>query len=164
VEHEALARVVERQRRLLVIIWGSMMTTLVIYLLIPPLVAPEGLIASGAVFVLLRPFFWLVAVVEVLFLNWWKQDYLKPRTLLSDLSAPEQVNAAVSNTTTRGIVAFALAESIALYGLVLALIGKHFLDQYLLTFVSGILMIQLYPSRQLFDELVREAQVREPRA
>lgn len=160
-EQEALGRMVEHQRRVLVIVWGSMMATLVIYLLIPRLVAPEGsLFASGAVSILLRPFFWLVAVVEVLFLNWWKQDYLKPRALLPDLPAQEQINAAISNTTTRGIVAFAIAESIALYGLVLALIGRLFLDQYLLTFVSGVLMIQLYPSRQFFDELVREDQMR----
>jgi hypothetical protein len=155
-----LREIVATQHRVLIIVWGSMMATLVIYLLIPRLVAPEGSsFATGAASILLRPFFWVVAVVEVLFLNWWKQDYLKPKRLLPDLPAREQINAAISHTTRRGIVAFAIAESIALFGLILALIGRFFLDQYLLTFVSGALMIQLYPSRRFFDELIQEAQL-----
>lgn len=160
-EHEDLRQMVERQRRVLVIVWGSMMATLVVYLLIPRLVASEGpLLASGAVSILLRPFFWVLVLFEVLFLNWWKQAYLKPTVLRLERPADEQIKAAISKTTTRGIVAFAIAESIALYGLILALIGRLFLDQFLLTLISGVLMIQLYPSARFFDELVREGQPR----
>lgn len=160
-QSEDLKRRVHHQRRVLVMIWVVMMATLVVYLLIPWVVAPEKpLFASGAFSILLRPIFWSLVLVEVLFLKWWTRSYLKPKTLLLDPPLEAQIEAAISDTTTRGIIAFAIAESIAIYGFILALMGRFFLDQYLLTLVSGILMAQLYPSVRFFDELIREGQLR----
>jgi hypothetical protein len=78
-----------------------MMATLMVYLLIPWVVAPEKpLFASGAFSILLRPIFWSLVLVEVLFLKWWTRSYLKPRTLLLDPPLEAQIEAAISDTTT----------------------------------------------------------------
>jgi hypothetical protein len=57
-------------------------------------------------------------------------------------------------------VAFAIAESIGIYGLILALIAGYLWDQYLLSLISGLLLISVYPSRGFFEELVREVEGR----
>jgi hypothetical protein len=136
-----------------------MMAALAIYLLIPRIIAPEKPLFSSGAF-LVRPIFWSLVLVEVLFLKWWTRSYLKPRTLPLDPPSEAQIQVAISDTMTTGIIAFAIAESIAIFGFILALIGRFFLDQYLLTLVSGILMVQLYPSVRFFDELIREGQLR----
>ena len=161
-ELEDLKRMAHDQRQVLVMIWAAMMSTLVIYLLIPWIVVSEKpLFANGALSILLRPIFWSLVLVEVLFLKWWTRSYLKPRTLLLDLTSEAQIEAAIADIRTKGIIAFAIAESIAIFGLILALMGRLFLDQYLLTLVGGILMVQLYPSARFFDEWVRENQLRD---
>jgi hypothetical protein len=135
-----------------------MMAALAIYLLIPWIIAPEKPLFSSGAF-LVRPIFWSLVLVEVLFLKWWTRSYLKPRTLPLDPLSEAQIEAAISDTMTKGIIAFAIAESITIFGFILALIGRFFLDQYLLTLVSGILMVQLYPSVRFFDDLIREGQL-----
>ena len=123
---EDLKRRIYHQRRVLVVVWASMMAALMIYLLIPWIIAPEKPLFSSGAF-LVRPIFWSLVLVEVLFLKWWTRSYLKPRTLPLDPPSEAQIQVAISDTMTRGIIAFAIAESIAIFGFILALIGRFFL-------------------------------------
>ncbi len=61
-------------------------------------------------------------------------------------------NPAVGKYTTATVVSLALAESIAIYGLALFLLGKNDLDLYVLIFVSALAMIYYRPFR---EELLR---------
>lgn len=65
-----------------------------------------------------------------------------------------------SNYVAKKIVAFAFAEAIAIYGFVLAFIGQYMWDQYLMTLISGLWLVYLYPSGNFFEELARELEAR----
>lgn len=57
-------------------------------------------------------------------------------------------NPAVGKYTTSTVVSLALAESIAIYGLALFLLGKNNLDLYILIFVSALAMIYYRPFKE----------------
>ena len=67
----------------------------------------------------------------------------------------------VSFYRTRMIFAFALSEVIAIFGLVLGLIGGHRSDQQGLSLLSACLLVYLFPSRSFFDDLIAEYERRE---
>lgn len=62
----------------------------------------------------------------------------------------------ISTYVTRKIVLFAIVETIAVYGLVLALVGGYVLDHYLLSAVSLLLLAFEFPSSQIFGEFIQE--------
>jgi len=59
------------------------------------------------------------------------------------------------------IIAFSLSEMIAIFGLVLALIGNYRSDQQVFSLISACLLVYFYPSRTFFDELIAECERRE---
>ena len=105
---------------------------------------------------------WIVALTESGILWWWNNRFLTKEAVLKETAALQKLSEkqAVSNYAGKKIVAFALAESIAIYGLVLALIGNHLSDQYLMTFIAGLWLVYLYPSGAFFEDLAREFEAR----
>lgn len=91
---------------------------------------------------------------------WWHNKFLTKETVLKETTVFQESTRAISSYAGKKIVAFALAESIAIYGLVLALIGNHLSDQYLMSFVAGLWLAYLYPSGVFFEELGREFEAR----
>jgi hypothetical protein len=53
-------------------------------------------------------------------------------------------------------VLFAIIEAIAVYGLVLALVGRFLADQYLLSALALILLIVEFPAEKSFSAVLRE--------
>ncbi len=66
----------------------------------------------------------------------------------------ERAAAVVSTYVTRKVVLFAIIEAIAVYGLVLALVGHYLPDQYLLSGLSLLLLAYEFPSEKSLKELV----------
>jgi hypothetical protein len=61
----------------------------------------------------------------------------------------------VSTYITRKIVLYAIIEALAVYGLVLAIVGRYFADQYALSALSLILLALEFPTARGLDTLVR---------
>src|ERR1044071_657061 len=64
----------------------------------------------------------------------------------------------VSSYVTGKIVAFALAEAVAIYGFALVLTSHYFVGQYILSIASGVLLLLEFPSRRLLTDLVTAAE------
>lgn len=151
-------RALEDRRRLLVLIWAGFLACLLVYLVLPWFVAFSEVFLDGGSFPgVSRTGLWAVAFLIVGFLWWWDERWLTREALLNHDRFTWGTLA--SNYAAKKIVGFALAEAVAIYGLLLALIGQYLWDQLLLSGVSGALLIRLYPSRAFFDQLVRDAEL-----
>lgn len=151
-----IQRSLEVQQKVLVVIWVAFILCLIIYLLIPEIVFSEALPPPGNLFFdSIRGVLWAVAFVAVGLLSWWRKRYLDRGFLLKRLQT-DSIGLVFSYYLGRKIVAFALAESVALLGFVLAFVGRYVWDQYLLSVVSAVLLIVEFPSRLFLEELVKE--------
>jgi hypothetical protein len=61
----------------------------------------------------------------------------------------------VSTYVTRKVVIFAIIEAVAVYGLVLAILGRFVQDQYWLSALSIALLVLEFPSEKSLEALVR---------
>jgi hypothetical protein len=116
-----------------------------------------------------RAVFWLLASVDIGYYIYWKRR-LAPGAVLREAKkskrlralegykGPEEESAAavVSTYVTRKVVLFAIIEAIAVYGLVLALVGRFLADQYLLSALALILLIVEFPAEKSFSAVLRE--------
>ena len=158
-----MRKALEDQRKLLVLVWSGFISALVIYLLIPQFISVSELSPGpGSFSDILRTPLWIVALAEFGVLWWWNNRFLTKEAVLKEMTVLQKLseNQAVSSYAGKKIVAFALAESIAIYGLVLALIGNHLSDQYLMTLIAGLWLVYLYPSGAFFEDLAREFEAR----
>ena len=55
---------------------------------------------------------------------------------------------------------FAIIEAIAVYGLVLAIVGRYLSDQYLLSALSLILLTLEFPGQRVLDSLLQQIEGR----
>lgn len=149
----------ERQHRTLVLVWAGFLATPVVYLALPRLGAySETIPLGGPSLDISRTSLWAIVVVIVGILWWWNQRFLAKEALLKNY-APKR-GTPISSYAVKKIVAFALAEAVAIYGLILALSGHHLWDQLVLSVIAALFLLYLYPSRAFFDELLREMEAR----
>jgi len=134
-----LRKTMETQRRTLLVLWISFLPAMVIYLILATFVIPPPHDSSGV----LRAILWILALSEVGLLYWWKGKYLTKKSFFAGLRQPNPAVLYLKNY----IIAFAIAESVAIWGLVLAMVGGYRSDQYALTFLSAFLLIQVYPPK-----------------
>lgn len=113
---------------------------------------------------------WILVLLDLGYLVWWKKSNLT-RAAITDKSnktkilraleehkgqAEERAASVVSTYITRKIVVFAIIEAIAVYGLVLALVGRYLWDQYLLSGLSLVLLVIEFPGKSFLEGLVNE--------
>lgn len=113
----------------------------------------------------LRQAFWFLVILETVFLIWWKKRFLTVKRLLEASTrgiflgkfvrgaqnpVEKRAGAIILNYFFRSLLAFGVAESIALYGLLLALVGYYVVDQYTLSTVSLVLVSYFFPSNRFF--------------
>jgi hypothetical protein len=55
-------------------------------------------------------------------------------------------------------VLFAIVEAVAVYGLVLALVGRYFSDQYLLSGLSLLLLALEFPSEKSLEKVLQRVE------
>jgi hypothetical protein len=152
--------IMERQKRVLKNAWYASASTLIIYLLLPHFIlASHKLPVASNISARLRIVLWLVAFIELVILLGWKRFMLSPERLIA--AANNNPTVALAHYLGKSAAAFAMANSIAVYGLALALVGSYFLDQYILTLIALILLAYLYPSSGTWQRIARTKSSRE---
>jgi hypothetical protein len=72
----------------------------------------------------------------------------------------ERAAVVVSTFVTRKVVIFAIIEAIAVYGLVLAIVGRYLFDQYLLSALSLLLLTFEFPAQRFLESLMQQVEGR----
>jgi hypothetical protein len=162
-------RILLDQRGAAVILWSCFMISIPIYLVISrsvltnPDVGTNPSIAEPA-----RIIFWFLAVVDLGYYAYWRKHHLTAEAILRDPKTTKLFRAleeftgdleeraayVVSTYVTRKIVLFAIIEAIAVYGFVLAFLGRFVSDQYLLSALSIVLLVIEFPSEKSLEPLV----------
>jgi len=159
------------QRGAAVILWSAFTMSIPLYLIIArnvlgnPNVGTNRSIAEPA-----RIIFWLLTLVDFGYYIYWrrrnltgaaiKRDALKTKLFraLEEFQGKAEETAAylVSTLVTRKVVIFAIIEAIAVYGFVLAFLGRFIADQYLLSLLSLMLLAYEFPSANSVETLLQE--------
>jgi hypothetical protein len=154
-----------------VILWSFFTISTALYIIIAQLVVREGGFLEGSsVAHIVRAGLWVLVLVDLGYLVWWKKRNLT-REALTDRSnktkilraleehkgqAEERAAAVISTYVTRKIVVFAIIGAIAVYGLVLALAGRYLWDQYFLSGLSLVLLVLEFPGKNVLVRMVKE--------
>ena len=161
------------QRGAAVILWSFFVISIPIYnviasyVLANPNVGTNPAIAEPA-----RIIFWLLTVIDLGYYFYWrdrnlsaaaiKRDARKSKLFraLEEFQGGAEENAAfiVSTLVTRKVVLYAIIEAIAVYGFVLAFLGRFVADQILLSLLSLILLIIEFPSAKSIETLIGDAE------
>src|SRR4026209_1202287 len=158
------------QRGAAVILWSFFVISIPVYVVIArnilgnPNLGSNRDIAEPA-----RIIFWLLTLVDLGYYAYWKKRNMSVQGILHSAKATKLFRAleefqgtyeeraafAVSTYVTRKVVVFAIIEAIAVYGFVLAFLGRFLSDQYLLSAVSLVLLTTEFPFEKSFEALVR---------
>jgi hypothetical protein len=161
------------QRGAAVILWSCFVISIPIYLVISrsvlsnPNVGTNRAIADPA-----RIIFWFLSFVDLGYYAYWKKRNLNAEAILREsktsklFRALEQFSGVleeraayvVSTYITRKVVIFAIVEAVAVYGFVLAFLGRFVSDQYVLSTLSLVLLVIEFPSETSLDALLRAAE------
>ena len=159
------------QRGAAVILWSFFFISVPIYLVIArhllgnPKVGTNPSIAEPA-----RIIFWVLTLVDIGYYFYWRDRNLSTAAIkrearktklfraLEEFQGAAEENAAyvVSTLVTRKIVIFAIIEAIAVYGFVLAFLGRFAADQIVLSLLSLILLTIEFPSAKSVESLIQE--------
>jgi hypothetical protein len=161
------------QRGATVILWSFFMISIPIYIWIAQNVLANPKYSQGLSFgTTARIVLWFLVLIDLGYYIFWKRRYLSPAALLDksqktklfrvlqEYKGPveERTAAVVSTYGTRKVVIFAIVEAIAVYGLVLAIVGRYLFDQYLLSALSLVLLALEYPTERFLEGLLREVE------
>ena len=164
------------QRGAAVILWCCFTISIAIYLVIAKSLLGNPKYAAGFSFAeTARIVLWIFVLVDLGYFAWWKKRYLTPEAILDDtkqvklLRALEEhrgyleqrAAAAVSTYVTRRVVLFAIIEALAVYGLVLALVGHYFADLYVLSALSLVFLALEYPSQKSLEQILQRIEAGE---
>ena len=158
------------QRGAAVILWSFFVISIPIYFVIAryvlenPAVGTNRAIADPA-----RIIFWLLSVVDLGYYAYWRRRNLAASAIrrdaretklfraLEEFQGVDEQNAAylVSTFVTRKVVIFAIIEAIAVYGFVLAFLGRFVADQAALSALSLILLAIEFPSEKSLESLMK---------
>ena len=159
------------QRGAAVILWSCFTIFIVVYIVIAHNVLANPKYAQGVSFAeTARIVLWILVLVDLGYYVYWKKRYLTPQAILDNSqktrlfralaeykgSIEERAASVVSTFVTRKVVLFAIIEAIAVYGLVLALVGRYLSDQYLLSALSLVLLALEFPTQRFLESLVRK--------
>jgi len=161
------------QRGAAVILWSAFTIFIVIYIVIADNVLANPKYARGLWFAdTARMIFWALAIVDLGYYVYWKKRYLTPAAIAAASSKTKMLRALdsynglhekeaallVSTYITRKIVLYAIIEALAVYGLVLAIVGRYFSDQYVLSALSLILLTLEFPTERSLETVLRTSE------
>ncbi len=167
-------KILTDQRGAAIILWSGFMISIAIYLAIAQYILTIPDYAKGLSFAATaRVVLWILVMVDFAYLLWWKRCYLAREAILDETKQSkvfralqeykgpmeQRAAAVVSTYVTRRIVLFAIVEAIAVYGLVLALVGPYVLDHYLLSAVSLILLALEFPSGTNLESFIQQVEL-----
>jgi hypothetical protein len=157
------------QRGAAVILWSFFAISIPIYLVIArqilgnPSVGTNPAIAEPS-----RIIFWILTVVDLGYYGYWRKKNLTPQAIrrdarqtklfraVAEFNGVDEQNAAyiVSTYITRKVVIFAIIEAIAVYGFVLAFLGRYVGDQIALSLLSLVLLAVEFPGQKSLEGLI----------
>lgn len=157
------------QRGAAVILWSFFAMSIPIYLVIArqvlgnPNVGTNPAIAEPS-----RIVFWILTVIDLGYYGYWRRNNLTIQAIrrdarqsklfrsLADFKGVDEQNAAyiVSTYVTRKVVIFAIIEAIAVYGFVLAFLGRFVADQITLSLLSLLLLALEFPRQKAMERLL----------
>lgn len=158
------------QRGAAVIIWSFFVIFIAIYLFISRHLLANPDFGRGFAYAATgRAVFWLLTLIDFGYYVYWKR-YLAPEAVLRDTKTSkrlralegykgaeeERAAAVVSTYITRKVVLFAIIEAIAVYGFILALVGRFLMDHYLLSAVAVVLLVVEFPSEKSFSAVLQK--------
>src|SRR5262245_4813295 len=161
------------QRGAAVILWSFFFISVPIYLVIArhllgnPNLGTNPTIAAPA-----RMILWLLTLADIGYYFYWRDRRLSPAAIrqdarqtklfraLEEFQGAEEQNAAyvVATWVTRKVVIFAIIEAIAVYGFVLAFLGRFVADQIVLSVLSLVLLVIEFPSAKFLEKLLGEVE------
>ena len=157
------------QRGAAVILWSFFAISIPIYLVIArQLLGNPNLGTNPAIAEPSRIIFWILTVVDIGYYAYWRKKNLTPQAIrrdarqtklfraVAEFNGVDEQNAAyfVSTYITRKVVIFAIIEAIAVYGFVLAFLGRFVADQIALSLLSLILLAVEFPRQKSLDGLI----------
>lgn len=157
------------QRGAAVILWSFFAISIPLYLVIArhvlnnPNVGTNSAIAEPA-----RIIFWILTIVDIGYYVYWRRKNLSIEGMRRDarqtklfravqeFNGVDEQNAAylVSTFVTRKVVIYAIIEAIAVYGFVLAFLGRFIADQMALSLLSLILLAIEFPRHNAIEALI----------
>jgi len=161
------------QRGAAVILWSFFFISVPIYLVIARLVLGNpNLGTNPAIAESARIIFWALTLVDIGYYFYWRDRHLSAAAIkrearktklfraLEEFQGAVEENAAyiVSTLVTRKVVIFAIIEAVAVYGFVLAFLGRFVADQIVLSLLSLILLTIEFPSARSFESLIQEVE------
>lgn len=162
------------QRGAAVILWSCFMISIVVYIVIADNVLARPRFSQGFGFgQIIRTVLWVLTLIDLGYYAWWKKRYLAPEAILGESKKTKMLRAleghqgaqeeraasVVSTYVTRKVVLFAIIEAIAVYGLVLALVGRYLSDQYFLSALSLLLLAVEFPSEKSLQALIQRLEI-----
>jgi hypothetical protein len=157
------------QRGAAVILWSFFAISIPVYLVIArQLLGNPKLGTNPALAEPSRIIFWILTVVDLGYYIYWRRKNLTPQGIrrdarqtklfraLEEFNGVDEQNAAyiVSTYVTRKVVIYAIIEAIAVYGFVLAFLGRFVVDQIVLSVLSLILLAVEFPRQKSLDALI----------
>ena len=149
------------------------MISVAVYLIITRSVLANPKYGAGLSFAeTARLVLWVLVFVDIGYFIWWKRQYLTSAALLDNAKQSKLLNAleeyqgrieqraasVVSTYVTRKITLYAIIEALAVYGLVLAIVGHYVFDQYILSALTLLLLAIEFPSRKPLDDLLQKVE------
>ena len=149
------------QRGAAVILWSFFFISVPIYLVIARyLLGNPNLGTNPSIAEPARIIFWALTLVDIGYYFYWRDRNLSADAIkrearktklfraLEEFQGAVEENAAyvVSTLVTRKVVIFAIIEAVAVYGFVLAFLGRFIADQIVLSLLSLILLTIEFPS------------------
>jgi len=140
---------------ILKVIWFGMLGSLVIYLIIGLVIAINLKISTDvSAYAILKPVLYIFTVVVLISTRYVTKHILSRKDQLRQATQGFQ-HPAFQKYTTAMIMAWAMSESIGVFGLVLFLLGKNPMDLYLLILVSAAALVIYRPRK---DEVISLSQ------
>lgn len=158
------------QRGAAVILWSFFFMSVPIYLVIARhLLGNPNLGTNSSIAEPSRIIFWALALVDIGYYFYWRDRNLSADAIkrearktklfraLEEFQGAVEENAAyvVSTLVTRKVVIFAIIEAVAVYGFVLAFLGRFIVDQIVLSLLSLILLTIEFPSAKSVESLIQ---------
>ena len=138
------------------VIWSAMLMSLAVYLFVGlQIVADVRSSMDGETFGVLKMVVYIIALVTLIVTRFVRKMILS-RKRENRLPGRDSRHPALQTYTTAMILAWAMSESIGIFGLVLFILGKNPMDLYLLILVSAAAMFMYRPSKEELLTLSRE--------
>jgi hypothetical protein len=161
------------QRGAAVILWSFFFISVPIYLAVARhLLGNLNLGTNPSIATPARIIVWLLALADIGYYFYWRDRRLSSAAIIQDarqtklfraleeFQGAEEQNAAyvVATWVTRKVVIFAIIEALAVYGFVLAFLGRFVADQIALSLLSLVLLAIEFPSAKSLERLLSEVE------